>query len=310
MNLYDKYNTVAEEILGISYGEILSNPHKQLKSLLESYDINQMIKIDYCLENMPFDRVVHIINLFLSGKIFFLKLAQNHINKDLSSLLYEWELLALVHDITYIYESKNFSQNYFSLKDVCNDLALMPFFSKENNGIFYSLETYENYFKYKRESFDVCDHGLIAGILFENKFPSKYKIKKTELAYVIASHNIFVANRNNISTYEKYGLQEIIPDSPTFNCIASNKNIYAFYYLIFCLLDILEPVNAFDCLSASEVSNLLNSFDYCIANKTLIINVDNAKQLETIAHRIFDIPIWLKVGLNIESDKKIIITVK
>ena len=73
-------------------------------------------------------------------------------------------------------------------------------------------------------------------------------------------------------------------------------------------MDILEPINAFDCTSSEEVFDLLNSIDYDFIDKSLIIKDKNKKQLETIAARIFDIPIWLKVGLNILSDDTIIIT--
>ena len=174
---------------------------------------------------------------------------------------------------------------------------------------FYSQKTYEKYFEYKREQYGICDHGVLAGILFENKFPNTPKINKLELAYVIASHNIYVANRHNVSLYQKYNLIELIPDSPTFNCIASNKSKYSYLYLFFCLLDILEPVNTFNCTSAKEVHTLLNSISYDVIDNSFVITANYTNQVETIAHRIFDIPIWLKVGLNIKSDKRIIITV-
>lgn len=309
MKLYDKYNSIAKEILGKSYCEILDDPKKYLKILLEQYNINQIVDISCCLTNMSYDRIVHIINLFLSGKAFWEKLISNWPSYKTTSSSYEWELLSLVHDISYIYESVGFSTRYMSLEDVCNDMGLLPFFSKLNGGAFYSSKTYVDYFKYKREQFGVCDHGIIASILFENKFQNSMKFDKTELSYVIASHNIFVANRNNDNVYKEYGLYELIPDHPKFKCIANKKNKYSFFYKLFCLLDILEPVNAFDCISAEQVYNLLNTIDYEVSEKSFNIIVEYTNQLETIAHRIFDIPIWLKVGLNLISDKKIVIDV-
>ncbi|WP_410319954.1 hypothetical protein [Methanobrevibacter sp.] len=304
--LYDKYNIVSKNEFGIPYSEIISSPKKHLNNLLLNYRIDDMIDINYSLSVMSFDRVVHIMDLYLAGQIFFQKIISCYKEKYVLSGN-AWELLSLVHDISYYFESVNLSSSFSSLEDICKRMKLIPFFSNENV-VFYSAKTYHNYFNYKREQFGICDHGIIASLLFENKYSNELITEKKEIAYVIASHNIFVASRHNISLYEKFGLFELIPDDPVFNCIAEKNNPYAFLYLYFCLLDILEPINAFDCTSSEEVFDLLNSIDYDFIDKSLIIKAKNKKQLETIAARIFDIPIWLKVGLNILSDDTIIIT--
>lgn len=78
--------------------------------------------------------------------------------------------------------------------------------------------------------------------------------------------------------------------------------------MFFCLLDILEPINAFSCESIQRSKELLKTLDYEIRNNHLVIRTTYTNQTETIAHRVFDIPIWLNVGLNIASNKKIIIS--
>lgn len=308
MNLYDKYDAAAKTIFGISYCDILKNPGDHLRKLLDRYRIDQMVDVAHCLKNMSYDRLVHIINLYLSGSIFFQKFKENFFDIELSSL-YEWELLALVHDLSYIYESKEFSADSYSLNDVCTKMGLDPAFLNTSFEPFYSPKTYLNYFKYKLEQFGVCDHGILAGIIFQNKFRTEDPLEIPELSHVIASHNIFVANNKNISLYQKYDLFELIPDMPTFKCIVRQKSKYSYLYLFFCLLDILEPINAFDCVSAEEASCLLKSLDYEVCGKSLKIDVENTSQIEPIAFRIFDIPIWLKVGLNFISDKRIIISI-
>ena len=70
MKLYDKYNTISKEKMGISYDKIIHDPQKQLNILLNSYGISQLIDINNSLANMTYDRIVHIINLFLSGELF------------------------------------------------------------------------------------------------------------------------------------------------------------------------------------------------------------------------------------------------
>ena len=310
MKLYDKLDIIAKEKIGVSYGEIIDNPRKYLSALLENHGIGNLINAESCAKALDFDRVVHIINLYLFGEGFFKDLIGLYSVKDNISDVHEWELLALVHDVSYIYETAVFSKQYLDLDDVCSEMKLEPFFEKSCPGSFYSKKTYEDYFKYKREHYGVCDHGILAGILFENKFPDTHGISKLALAYVIASHNIFVANRNNVSLYESYGLSELIPDSENFNSIACKGNKYSYFYLLFCLLDILEPVNAFNCASTEDIKRLLCSIEFSVNENHLEIATSLKTETETIAHRIFDIPIWLKVGLNIESDKKIIIKLK
>ncbi len=310
MKLYDKLDIIAKEKIGAPYDEIIKNPRNYLSCLLEKHSIGSLIDIACCVNTLDFDRVIHIINLYLFGEAFFKDLISLYSVKPDSSPVCEWEILALVHDVSYIYETAVFSRQYLDLNDVCDELNLKPFFTKSDCNAFYSKKTYEDYFKYKREHYGVCDHGILAGILFENKFPESSGLKKLELAYVIASHNIFVANRNNADLYHTYNLSELIPDSKNFNSIAQSNTKYSYFYLLFCLLDILEPVNAFNCASTEDIKRLLSSIEFSVNENRLAITTSLTTETETIAHRIFDIPIWLKVGLNIESDKKIIINLK
>lgn len=308
--LYGIYEKAANNILGTSYSTLIEAPKENLIKVLNEYNIDSIIDVENCINKLSYGRVIHIINMFLSGESFFCKLVKyKDNNKNTEELLYEWFLLALVHDLAYVYETYAFSEQYHSLADVCMDMNISTYFSDLKNNAFYSSQTFANYFKYKRDQLGVCDHGIIAGLLFINKFKTDKKIPKLELSYIIAAHNMFIASKKREFLYKEYNLWELIPDSKQYKCISANDK-YGYYFLIFCLIDILEPISTFDCSSINEVYGLLDTISYEILDNSIVIKTTHRSQIQIISQRIYDIPIWLNVSLNIISDREIIITIK
>lgn len=308
MNLLENYDKAALHQLNSSYSDVLDNPKKFLLQLLNKYNLNTIIDINDICEKLPKNRTVHIVNLLLSRDFLFSKILEMEFPGTINEeTLYEWDILSLAHDLAYIYETVTFSTDIFTIDDLCKKLKLRSFFTANSTDLFYSPSTYINYFRYKRNEFGVCDHGIIAAILLNNYFNEAGVIPEqlSLLAHVIASHNIFTADMPSEEIYSEYSLYELIPSSPLFKRLPVEHNKYAYYYLCLCMLDILEPINAFD-LSGNELQfNLLRNLSYEATNLGIAITSSCGGYIEHILKRIYNIPIWMNVSMTVYSPNKL-----
>ncbi len=308
MTLYEEYDQAAQSQLAVSYEKIISDPVYYFELLLNRYQLSECTNVNALCTQLSANRILHIINVYLSKDFLFQKLLSLHFpNHEEKQSAYEWDLLALAHDLGYGYESKSFSSDVFSLTDLCRKLKLRSFLENSNNPLFYKNATYTNYFKYKREKFHVCDHGIVGGILLFNSFHSEKLTCDSllNLVYVIASHSVFTANLPSESIYHQYALMELIPGNAEFRRLPAAHNKYAFYYLYLCLIDILEPINAFHFDDLEDQQNLLKNLSYRIGEKGLEITACNACYTERIVKRIYDIAIWMNVKMIVHSPNRI-----
>lgn len=309
MNLIKEYNKAALERLNISYDEVLRNPRKVLLNLLNKYRFSNTIDISTICYKLPLNRIRHIINLFLSRDFLFSKLYQIEFPESVTEdTLFDWDFLALAHDLAYIYETDKFSSEINTIEDLYNKLNINTFLFCRDNDLFYTASTYTNYFRYKCKKFGVCDHGIVAGALLYNDYErAENGLKQLSifnLAYVIASHNIYIADISDVDLYKEYALAQLIPNSPNFMRLPTKHNKYAYYYLCLCMLDILEPINAFDLREEKKQFDLLSDLSYEINNYGMIITSSCSSHIEYILKRIHDISVWMNVEM-IVSHKKI-----
>lgn len=308
MNLYEEYDKAAKSHLEVPYWKIISNPAFYFEQLLNRYGLSKITNINDLCSKLSANRILHVINLYLSKDFLFEKLFNLHFSDyQEKQNSYEWDLLALAHDLGYGYESELFSSDVFSITDLCKKLNLYSFFESSNNPSFYKNATYTNYFKYKREQFDVCDHGIVGGILLFNLFHSKELTSDSliNLAYVIASHNIFTANLPSAQMYYQYELAELIPSDSEYRRLPMDHNKYAYYYLYLCMIDILEPINAFNFDDLEQQIELLKNLSYRIGEKGLEITTCNPCYAERIIKRIYDIAIWMNIRMIVHSPNSI-----
>lgn len=127
----------------------------------------------------------------------------------------------------------------------------------------YNHRLKNNYFLYRLLEMNVIDHGIIGGDIFFSKMKKNYDQRnqfgtdefwdyrgnyfcieqRNVFAYIadcIISHNIFIANNETEKLYEKYELQELMPND--FKRISYRKNLLLF---ILCVADTLEPSKRF-----------------------------------------------------------------
>lgn len=313
MNLFQNYDQAARERLGVRYENIIADPAYYFVLLLNQYKLYEITDVDELCAKLPVNRILHIVNLYLSEGFLFEKLFNLHFSHHLRmGISYEWDLLALSHDLGYIYESETFSSDVHSINSLCKKMNLDSLFDDRCNPLFYKDSTYTNYFMYKREVFDICDHGIIGSLLLVNRFHSEELTSNAliNLAYVIASHNIFSANLSSEPIYYQYNLFELIPSHTDFKRLPINCDKYAFYYLYLCMLDILEPINAFNFDDLEEQLRLLGNLSYTIGERGLEITTRNACYIERIAKRIYDIAIWMNVKMIVHSPNKLELQIK
>lgn len=313
MRLFEEYDRAARQRLGAGYESVMKDPVPYLDQLLTRYKLFEIANIDHLHTQLPPNRILHIINLYLSKDFLFQKLLRLHFPlSNEADISYEWDLLALAHDLGYPYESAEFSSDVLTVEDLCQKLNLTSFFDQGGSPMFYQNPTYKNYFQYKRSVFEVCDHGIIGSLLLYNHFHTDRLTPDAllHIAYVIATHNVFTANLPSAAMYRQYGLSELIPGDALFKRLPAMHDRYAFYYLYLCMIDILEPINGFHFDDPQQQLQLLRDLSYQVGPNGLEITAGNGCYIERIAKRIYDIAIWMNVKMVVSSPNRLELQVK
>jgi len=297
----------------ITYAEVLKEPYSFLSSLLDLFGLSSIADIKIFVEKLEYCRCAHIVNVFLSGTILFSELYRNRMpekGEACEGLLNEWNVLSLAHDIGYIYETFDFAQTHKSINAVCQEFKVRNFFPQRSCEYLLSSETYARYFRYKRKAFGLCDHGIIGALLFNHRYDQPGVIQsKADLSWIIAAHSIFISKPESDSLYRSYGLQELMPGAKEYARLPYRFTRYGLTYILLCLIDITEPINAFRCACGEDALVFLRRLSYTVHGNCLSIRSSAPCDIDFICARIHDIDVWMKTNLVRKSMMELVIEI-
>lgn len=210
-----------------------------------------------------------------------------------------WFITSILHDTYFDDEMNNIKSQDVKLEDRIKLLS-----KNTNNVPKYLSSSIEKYYSYRLKN-DKYDHGIIAGVnlLFklcsirdENKNNSKFWEKKLikyyfQASQVIAVHNIWLPQENDIVKYQAAGLYELIKNKNT-------KISYKQFPLLFLLglVDTIDPVKLYDCVAPEfvlrnvDISMELTSVKITISRRTKL-NLSKLFKLESKLN-------WLKIRFD------------
>ena len=221
--------------------------------------------------------------------------------------LYIWFLPAMYHDFASCAElgtiHANDSDSHRSLQFHLgnHNILYSPYrhfpYKAENIPFRFSPELIENYFYY-RACQGRCEHGIIAGYLFFDRFVKNYlkacpnavpdengDVKRNGLnwnvghltfaayaADAIICHNIWLGGNAEKDKYMQFGLSPLLYKEHPENKLSIEK--YPLQFML-CLLDTIEPIKRFeDSLSPTKILMGIG-LDFDVADRTLSLSWNN-----------------------------------
>lgn len=198
-------------------------------------------------------------------------------------------------------------------------------YKTQNVPIRFSKELIENYFYYRACS-GACEHGIIAGNLFFDRFVKTF-LKATEgekfdkrgnwsdgtgnwntdmimysayIADAIICHNIWLGGLSEVETYKSYGLTPLLWEVHPENKLSIRE--YPLQFML-CLLDTIEPtkrfteMHPFDVLNEISLEELKDSKGFCIKWNGFLETDDgsNGNDFKRWYTGIKNMPEWMDV---------------
>lgn len=326
MTLFELYSRSDTSYFSIPYNvkKLFSNTNaeKECRDFLqEHYDCGkkqELLKTDLLSKYKEEGKHIHSVSLFLLGKEL-LPDFQEEIDAALAGFLphydgwhdhghdfwHTWFLTAMYHDYASCAElatiQPNDSERYRSLAfhlgnhnvhySIYGDYP----YKTQDVPIRFSKELIENYFYYRACS-GACEHGIIAGNLFfdrfvktflkatkENKFDEKGNwdgsggnwntdmiMYSAYIADAIICHNIWLGGPKEEETYKSYGLTPLLWKTHPENKLSIHE--YPLQFML-CLLDTIEPTKRFTNMNAFDILNKI-ILEECEENKGFYIAWD------------------------------------
>lgn len=320
MTLFELYSRSDTSYFSIPYNakKLFSNtnPEKECRDFLqEHYDCGKkqnLLKTDLLSKYKEEGKHIHSVSLFLLGKEL-LPDFQEEIDAALAGFLphydgwhdhgrdfwHTWFLTAMYHDYASCVENVtpwiNDSEQHRSLAFHLGNHNIRysiysdyPYKTK-NVPLRFSKELIENYFYYRACS-GACEHGIIAGQLFFDRYVKNF-LKKTKgktfnelggrndggvhwntdmfmytayIADAIICHNIWLGGPREEGTYKAYGLTPLLWHIHPENKLSIRE--YPLQFML-CLLDTIEPTKRFTGMRAYDILNKISIKEECEDSK-------------------------------------------
>ena len=299
MNLYELYSQYEKSYYGIpvsndKFWDTGTSRPSCLDFIESHYKLGckeKCMMFDFLEEYLEHGKHQHTISLYLMGMAFIEKSStlRDKLTNQLKSfliyykdwyttgddkydLLYTWYLTAMYHDVASCIEQAKIPENPTERQKSLEyylgelDITYSPYgnfpYRKNNIPQRFSENLIKNYFYYRANS-GSCEHGILAGYLFFDRFVKNFlknwntkdrrlKVSNgliwhigqiSHAAYVadaIICHNLWMSN--NAELYRAYGLSPLLYAEHSENKL-SIKN-YPLQFML-CLLDTIEPIKRF-----------------------------------------------------------------
>lgn len=220
-----------------------------------------------------------------------------------------WFLIALFHDNAYQMEDKD------QLKDVTSIPELIMKFNidhsllnREFSKCKELLKSRKSYFLYRKNEWEVVDHGILGGMLLFDRLVKIRREKKAKneetlfwgdelegqyetAANAISIHNIWL---QSTSVCEKFDLKELIDFNPI-----KFKEFPLFYILG--IVDTIEPLKTYQEDNICD-TDILKSFNFEFGDKFIrVIESDESKvSIKKLFGKVVSLAGWLDVKIEIQ----------
>jgi len=259
---------------------------------------------------------IFFLGILITKNIKFNNLIFNQNNLPGYSIFpFLWFLACLFHDLGYDYEeTEEYMNRIWDIDSLKKELRIKnDFSSKAIRGVPDTIvKNISKYFIWKRFVKKSLDHGVVAGYYLYDKLVKnrKYRYKENndelfwhpdldnqyaEVAALIASHNIWFANRESKESYETFQMNELI-EHPSVN-ISDSPLLY-----LLGIVDSIDPIKIFsDKLNKGDILRNLkigfseNSFSF----ETNAIGLDDFNLLKK---KCEDLKLWLDVEILSERN--------
>ena len=353
-SLFDYYSEQSESYYGINYNvedlflsdfktsqsrceNFLHNHYMRgrKKELLDSIFYEQYEKCGKHTHSASLDLLgqasMRLFENYLASKFALFLPNYTHWHNEKRDYLYTWYLPSMYHDFASCIELGSIYPNDSeSRRSLCfhlgnHNIQYVPYRSfpyKAHNVPFrFSPELISNYFYYRACCGD-CDHGIIAGYLFFDRFIKNFLLKTENClctnfdengnvevdnlnwntdfpmyaAYVadaIICHNIWLGGKTEKETYTQYGLTSLVyTEHPE-----SKLSVEAFpLQFMLCLLDTIEPIKRFkDTISPREILQGIK-LDYTADDEIIIsweADIEQQKGFGQWKDGIIDVQNWM-----------------
>ena len=323
----------------------------------------RLMDIDFIKEYKRRGKHIHTVSLYLLGASVYSYFGEKNIKENLKKFLphldkwynfkYTWYLTTMYHDLASCIEigkiASNDSEVHKSLDFHLgeNDIFYSPyevFPYKEHEIPFrFSQNLIKNYFYY-RASMRSCEHGILAGYLFFDRF-IKWILERTcdlesrdkdawiknenikldnlnynkefvaHTAYIadaIICHNIWMGGENEKEIYSRYGLTPLLYTEHPENRLSAYKFPLQF---ILCFLDTIEPIKRFsDKLEPLDIlKNIYIDYKDNKSNITIDISwkskIEIGREFERWETSILSLENWMQVGCKQIKNNSLRITI-
>ena len=328
-SLFNHYSAQNTSYYGIKYnvGTLFTGNAEDSQKACRNFVNRHYIKGEKggLLDNDLYDRYerhgkhMHSVSLYLLG-VKLLSLFQEHLREALLKFVpnfsswggdenspYIWFLPAMYHDFASCAElgtiHANDSDSHRSLQFHLgnHNILYSPYrhfpYKAENIPFRFSPELIENYFYYCACQ-GRCEHGIIAGYLFFDRFVKNYlkacpnavpdengDVRRNGLnwnvghltfaayaADAIICHNIWLGGNAEKDKYTQFGLSPLLYKEHPENKLSIEK--YPLQFML-CLLDTIEPIKRFeDSLSPTKILMGIG-LDFDVADRTLSLSWNN-----------------------------------
>jgi len=279
---------------------------------------------------LDYNRTKHTNSIFFLGVLLYKQTnLQHEYFDDINTAEYKrfpflWFLSCLFHDFGFTIEKdKKAIEGISNLNDLITLHKIDNYLLNEepifmNKTLFGSIE---NYFNFRLKEHKKIDHGIFAGIYFYDRLTKIRIIKSQEFddtlfwgeelneqyaqaANAIATHNIWLAEPENIENYKAYNL-----DALTTNFEPVSFDNFPLLYILG-IVDTIDPIKAFNDYKFPPdyiLRNILFEFN---GNEFRIKNHENSKlDFNEILKKVKNLDRWLAVDI-ITYDNEVKLTLR
>lgn len=257
----------------------------------------------------------HICSVFFLGVLVYYntslhkkyKLGNN--GPGYKSFPFIWFLIALFHDNAYQMEDKNQLQDVSSIADLVKKFNIKhSLLDKEFTKCRELLTIRNNYFLFRKEKWNVVDHGILGGMLLFDRLVKIRRAKKINnedtlfwgrtlenqyktAANAISIHNIWIQPK---SICDQFNLNELLSFKPI-----KFKEFPMFYILG--IIDTIEPLKTYKDDNLLD-TDILKSINLEFGKQYIRVIESNISKIDfkKLVQKVIDLVGWLDVKIEIE----------
>lgn len=288
------------------------------ENVLQKFNVNNFLP-----QRAPHTNTVFFLGNYLYYNMIFKDYIDNSLTlKGYHMFPFIWFLITLFHDFGYKYENEfDKFKHLVDIETLKNELCIKYDLLKYNNidglssVLFKNIRKYFLYRRFNSKYSNKIDHGILAGLFFydalvRNRIEQYNKNERNDLYFgkelnkvyaqaagVIATHNIWLPNKNNSAEYHKFNLNELIGIPP----IELKESPLL---VLLGIVDTIDPVKIFlneynDYRNHDICAIIKNHLIFCEHKKIFLKKTPNSKyDFNKIIERANGLKGWIDVNIS------------